>query len=221
MRPLATCCSHRAMSSRPWRAASSPRTADCTTASPDALPDAREVVGLHRAILESSRGASAIRDLGALESALAQPRRITSPMTQSTRTSALEVASFVSNSLHHRGRRARHTLLRMNFGRADRYGAGNALIVWEAFQVRRPNLRCRSVHADHDRRSRLRRGHGRAPPGALISVLARILVRLKPDTTSGRSSCLHGRAGRPPPPNRYGAQFANLINSGTVLDRGS
>ncbi len=33
-----------------------------------------EVVALHRAILESSRGASGIRDLGALESALAQPR---------------------------------------------------------------------------------------------------------------------------------------------------
>ena len=27
------------------------------------------------------------------------------------------------------------TLLRINFGRADRYGAGNALIVWEAFKV--------------------------------------------------------------------------------------
>jgi hypothetical protein len=27
------------------------------------------------------------------------------------------------------------TLLRMNFGRADRYGVGNALIVWEAFKV--------------------------------------------------------------------------------------
>jgi death on curing protein len=33
-----------------------------------------EVVGLHRAILESSGGAAGIRDLGALESALAQPR---------------------------------------------------------------------------------------------------------------------------------------------------
>ncbi len=33
-----------------------------------------EVVVLHRAILESSGGASGIRDLGALESALAQPR---------------------------------------------------------------------------------------------------------------------------------------------------
>jgi death-on-curing protein len=33
-----------------------------------------EVVALHRAILESSGGASGIRDLGALESALAQPR---------------------------------------------------------------------------------------------------------------------------------------------------
>ena len=27
------------------------------------------------------------------------------------------------------------TLLRINFGRADRYGVGNALIVWEAFKV--------------------------------------------------------------------------------------
>jgi hypothetical protein len=33
-----------------------------------------EVMALHRAILESSGGASGIRDLGALESALAQPR---------------------------------------------------------------------------------------------------------------------------------------------------
>ena len=33
-----------------------------------------EVVVLHRAILESSGGVSGIRDLGALESALAQPR---------------------------------------------------------------------------------------------------------------------------------------------------
>src|SRR3970282_1915202 len=33
-----------------------------------------EVVALHRPILESSGGASGIRDLGALESALAQPR---------------------------------------------------------------------------------------------------------------------------------------------------
>jgi death on curing protein len=33
-----------------------------------------EVVALHRAILESSGGTSGIRDLGALESALAQPR---------------------------------------------------------------------------------------------------------------------------------------------------
>ena len=33
-----------------------------------------EVVALHRVILESSGGASGIRDLGALESALAQPR---------------------------------------------------------------------------------------------------------------------------------------------------
>jgi death-on-curing protein len=33
-----------------------------------------EVVALHRAILEVSGGASGIRDLGALESALAQPR---------------------------------------------------------------------------------------------------------------------------------------------------
>jgi death-on-curing protein len=33
-----------------------------------------EVVALHRAILDSSGGASGIRDLGALESALAQPR---------------------------------------------------------------------------------------------------------------------------------------------------
>jgi death-on-curing protein len=33
-----------------------------------------EVVALHRAILESSGGASGIRDLSALESALAQPR---------------------------------------------------------------------------------------------------------------------------------------------------
>jgi death-on-curing protein len=33
-----------------------------------------EVVALHRAILESSGGASGIRDIGALESALAQPR---------------------------------------------------------------------------------------------------------------------------------------------------
>ena len=33
-----------------------------------------EVVALHRAILESSGGASGIRDLGALESALVQPR---------------------------------------------------------------------------------------------------------------------------------------------------
>ncbi|HEY3162184.1 MAG TPA: type II toxin-antitoxin system death-on-curing family toxin [Vicinamibacterales bacterium] len=33
-----------------------------------------EVVALHRAILKNSGGASGIRDLGALESALAQPR---------------------------------------------------------------------------------------------------------------------------------------------------
>jgi death-on-curing protein len=33
-----------------------------------------EVVALHRAILEGSGGAPGIRDLGALESALAQPR---------------------------------------------------------------------------------------------------------------------------------------------------
>jgi death on curing protein len=33
-----------------------------------------EVVALHRAVLESSGGAPGIRDLGALESALAQPR---------------------------------------------------------------------------------------------------------------------------------------------------
>jgi death-on-curing protein len=33
-----------------------------------------EVVALHRAILENSGGASGIRDVGALESALAQPR---------------------------------------------------------------------------------------------------------------------------------------------------
>jgi death-on-curing protein len=33
-----------------------------------------EVVALHRAVLESSGGASGIRDLGGLESALAQPR---------------------------------------------------------------------------------------------------------------------------------------------------
>jgi death-on-curing protein len=34
----------------------------------------REVVALHRAILEATGGASGVRDLGALESALAQPR---------------------------------------------------------------------------------------------------------------------------------------------------
>lgn len=33
-----------------------------------------EVVALHRAVIESTGGASGIRDLGALESALAQPR---------------------------------------------------------------------------------------------------------------------------------------------------
>jgi death-on-curing protein len=33
-----------------------------------------EVVALHRAILEATGGASGVRDLGALESALAQPR---------------------------------------------------------------------------------------------------------------------------------------------------
>lgn len=33
-----------------------------------------EVVALHRAIIESTGGASGVRDLGALESALAQPR---------------------------------------------------------------------------------------------------------------------------------------------------
>jgi len=33
-----------------------------------------EVVALHRAVIERSGGASGIRDLGALESALAQPR---------------------------------------------------------------------------------------------------------------------------------------------------
>lgn len=33
-----------------------------------------EVVALHRALLESSGGATGIRDLGSLESALAQPR---------------------------------------------------------------------------------------------------------------------------------------------------
>jgi len=37
-------------------------------------PTLGEVVALHRAILETSGGASGIRDLGALESALAQPR---------------------------------------------------------------------------------------------------------------------------------------------------
>lgn len=34
----------------------------------------REVVALHRAILEATGGASGVRDLGGLESALAQPR---------------------------------------------------------------------------------------------------------------------------------------------------
>ena len=33
-----------------------------------------EVVDLHRAVIETTGGASGIRDLGALESALAQPR---------------------------------------------------------------------------------------------------------------------------------------------------
>lgn len=33
-----------------------------------------EVVALHRAVIESTGGATGLRDLGALESALAQPR---------------------------------------------------------------------------------------------------------------------------------------------------
>ena len=76
-----------------------------------------EVVALHRAILESSGGASGIRDLGGLESALAQPR-----------------ASFGGSDLHtslHAKAAALGFSLAMNHAFAD----GNKRIAHAAMEV--------------------------------------------------------------------------------------
>src|SRR5947209_5321138 len=50
------------------------RTRSCIGASPDALRYAGEVVELHRRLLQATGGAPGIRDFGALESAVAQPK---------------------------------------------------------------------------------------------------------------------------------------------------
>ena len=60
-----------------------------------------EVVALHRAILETSGGASGVRDLGALESALAQPRASFSGLDLHTSLAAKAAALGYSLALNH------------------------------------------------------------------------------------------------------------------------
>lgn len=60
-----------------------------------------EVVALHRAILESSGGATGIRDLGALESALAQPRASFGGIDLHATLSAKAAALAFSLALNH------------------------------------------------------------------------------------------------------------------------
>ena len=60
-----------------------------------------EVVALHRAILENSGGASGIRDLGSLESALAQPRASFDGVDLHTSLPAKAAALGYSLALNH------------------------------------------------------------------------------------------------------------------------
>jgi len=60
-----------------------------------------EVVALHRAVLEISGGASGIRDLGALESALAQPRASFGGTDLHTSLHAKAAALGLSLALNH------------------------------------------------------------------------------------------------------------------------
>jgi death-on-curing protein len=60
-----------------------------------------EVVALHRAILDNSGGASGIRDLGALESALAQPRATFGGVDLHTSLHAKAAALGFSLALNH------------------------------------------------------------------------------------------------------------------------
>lgn len=60
-----------------------------------------EVAALHRAIIESSGGATGIRDLGALESALAQPRATFDGADLHTSLHAKAAALGFSLSLNH------------------------------------------------------------------------------------------------------------------------
>jgi death on curing protein len=60
-----------------------------------------EVVALHRAILEGSGGARGIRDLGTLESALAQPRATFDGADMHSSVRAKAVALGFSLTLNH------------------------------------------------------------------------------------------------------------------------
>ena len=60
-----------------------------------------EVVALHRALLESSGGADGIRDLGSLESALAQPRASFGGVDLHASVSAKAAALGFSLTLNH------------------------------------------------------------------------------------------------------------------------
>ena len=60
-----------------------------------------EVVALHRAIIESTGGATGLRDLGALESAIAQPRATFDGLDLHTTVTAKAAALAYSLALNH------------------------------------------------------------------------------------------------------------------------
>ena len=60
-----------------------------------------EVVALHRAIIESTGGATGLRDLGALESAVAQPRATFDGLDLHTTVTAKAAALAYSLALNH------------------------------------------------------------------------------------------------------------------------
>ena len=60
-----------------------------------------EVVALHRAIIESTGGATGLRDLGALESAVAQPRATFDGLDLHTTLTAKAAALAYSLALNH------------------------------------------------------------------------------------------------------------------------
>jgi death-on-curing protein len=60
-----------------------------------------EVVALHRAVIESTGGATGLRDLGALESAVAQPRATFDGLDLHTTVTAKAAALAYSLALNH------------------------------------------------------------------------------------------------------------------------